>query len=102
MFVFIKKMFISLLTGLVNASNHTKCVSLSNKKCMTQPNEYAQGLNYYPFAVNSDRYVGVCNTINNLCNKLCVPNKTADLNIHVFNIRGIMISVCVSVKISNM
>ena len=26
-----------LLTGLVNASNHIKCVTLSNQKCMTQP-----------------------------------------------------------------
>ena len=33
----IKKMFIVLLPGLVNGSNHTKCVSLSNQKCMTQP-----------------------------------------------------------------
>ena len=29
MFGIIKKMFIGLLTGLVSASNHTKCVSLS-------------------------------------------------------------------------
>ena len=26
-----------LLTSLVNASNHTKCLSLSNQKCTTQP-----------------------------------------------------------------
>ena len=32
MFGSIKKMFIGLLTGLVNASNHEKCVSLSNQK----------------------------------------------------------------------
>ena len=32
-----KKMLIRLLTGLVNGSNHTNCVSLSNQKCMTQP-----------------------------------------------------------------
>ena len=32
MFRLIKKIFIGLLTGLVNASNDTKCVSLSNKK----------------------------------------------------------------------
>ena len=31
MFVFVKKIFIGLLTGLVNGSNHTKCVSLSVK-----------------------------------------------------------------------
>ena len=30
-------LFIGLLTGLVNRSNHTKCVSLSNQKCMTEP-----------------------------------------------------------------
>ena len=37
MFGLIKKIFIGLLTGLVNGSNHTKCVSLNNQKCMTQP-----------------------------------------------------------------
>ena len=33
MFGLIKKMFIGLLTGLVNASSYTRCVSLSNGKC---------------------------------------------------------------------
>ena len=37
MFEFIKKMFIVSLTNVVNASNHTKCVSLSNQKCEIQP-----------------------------------------------------------------
>ena len=41
-------MLIGLLSGIVSASNHTKCMSLSNQKCMTQPiinwqpNEYSQ------------------------------------------------------------
>ena len=35
MFGIIKKVFIALLTGLVNGSNYTKHVSLSNQKCMT-------------------------------------------------------------------
>ena len=30
-------MIFGLLTSIVNASNHTNCVSLSNQKCMTQP-----------------------------------------------------------------
>ena len=29
-------MFIGLLTGLVNASNQIKCLSLSNQKCVIQ------------------------------------------------------------------
>ena len=39
MFGFIKRISIRLLTNmpLVNAFNYTKCVSLSNKKCTTQP-----------------------------------------------------------------
>ena len=37
MFGLIKKIFIGLLTSLVNRSNHTNCVSLSNQKCMIQP-----------------------------------------------------------------
>ena len=37
MFWIIKKIFILLLTGLANGSNHTKCSSLSNQKFMTLP-----------------------------------------------------------------
>ena len=35
--------------------------------------------------VNLDRCAGSCNTLNDLSNKLCVPNKTADLNLSAFN-----------------
>ena len=85
-------MFIVSFTGIVNASNHSKCVSLSNKKCEIQPtlinlhpNEYSQELHYYSFAVKLDRCVGNCTTSNDLSNKVCVPNKAENLNIHVFN-----------------
>ena len=38
------------------------------------PNEYNQQFHYYPFAVKLDRCVGSCNTLNDLSNKVCVPN----------------------------
>ena len=38
MFELIKKIFIRLLTGIVNAYSHTKCVPLINQKSMNQPN----------------------------------------------------------------
>ena len=88
----IKEIFIGLLITIVNASNHTKFVSLSNQKCMIQPtlinfhpNEYSQELHYYPFAVKLDRCVRSCNNLNELSNKVCVPNKTEDLNLSMFN-----------------
>ena len=48
-------------------------------------NEYSQGLCYHAFAVNLDTCVGICNTFNDLSNRVCVPNKTEDLNRNVFN-----------------
>ena len=30
-------------------------------------------------------YLGSCNTVNDLSNKVCVPNKTEDLNLTAFN-----------------
>ena len=83
---------IGLLTALVNGSNPINCVLLSNKNCMTQPtiinlhpNECSQEFHYYLFAVKLDRCLGRCNTLNDLSNKVCVPNKTEDLNLSVFS-----------------
>ena len=48
------------------------------------PNGHSQGLFYYRFAFNLDRCGGSCITLNDL--SLCFPNKTKDLNLHVYNI----------------
>ena len=65
---------------------------LSNQKCMLQPtlinlypNEYSQVFHYYRFVVILDRCVGSWNTLNDLSNKVCVPNKIEDLNLSMFN-----------------
>ena len=82
-------MFNGISFIILNASNHTKCVSLNDQQYMTQPTffncypiEYNQRLCYYPFAVNLDRYVGHCNTFNDLANRTYVSNKRKDLNLH--------------------
>ena len=49
------------------------------------PNEYSQEFHHYPFSVKLDRCVGPCNTLNDLCHKVCVPNKIEDLNLSVLN-----------------
>ena len=83
---------LSQLISTTNASHYTKCISLNKQPCMTQPtlinlhpNEYTQGLRYYSFPVNLDKCTGSCNTLNYLSNIVCVPNKTEDLNLSVFN-----------------
>ena len=37
------------------------------------PNKNGQGLNYYQFAIDQDRYMASCNTLDNLSNRICVP-----------------------------
>ena len=68
------------------------CVSLSNQKCEIQstltnlhPNEYSDEFHYYPLSVKLDRCAGSCDTINDLFNKACLPNKTEDLNLSIFS-----------------
>ena len=92
MFILIEKIFIGLLISIVNASNHKKFILLSNQKCMIQRTlinlhsyEYSQEFQYYPFSVKLDRCVGSYNTLNDLSNKVCVPNKAEDLNLNMFN-----------------
>ena len=40
---------------------------------------------YYPFTVKLGKCVGSFNTLNDLSNKVCVSNKTEDLDLSVFN-----------------
>ena len=49
------------------------------------PNGYSPELHYYLFVVDLDRCAGSCNTLDHLSSRVCVPNETDDLNIHVFN-----------------
>ena len=49
------------------------------------PDEYNQGLRYYQFMVNLDRFNGCFNTLNNPFKRICVPNKTEDVNLSIFN-----------------
>ena len=65
---------------------------VEQSKCMIQPNiinlhpdEYSQKRHYHPFAVNLDRCIESCNTLNDLFNKVCIPNNTEHLNLSVFN-----------------
>ena len=64
----------------------------NNQKCEIQPtfinlhpNEYSQEFHYYQFTVKLDKCVGSCNIINDLSNKVCVPNKIEDLNLNVLD-----------------
>ena len=95
----IKKIFIVLLSSIVNASNHTKCVLLNNQECMTQLTLIYILMNTVKNYTTIDlqlSYIDVLEVIILLMTYLIkyvfkIPNKTGHLNLSVFNmITGIM------------
>ena len=53
MFGFVKEIFIGQLTGLVNASNRTKCLYLTNQEYTTQPTIF----NLHPYEFVSEAVI---------------------------------------------
>ena len=45
--------------------------------------EYNQRLCYYSLTINLDRCNENCNTCHDLSNRICVPNKTEDVNLSI-------------------
>ena len=61
-------------------------VKSSNMHNSTYSDKFSSYLVHYcPLAVNLDKCVENCNTPNDFSNKVCVPNKTEDLNLRLFN-----------------
>ena len=101
MFGFIKKMFIRLFISTVNDSNHAKCIPINNQQCILLTNLFHILTSTVKDYVNLDRYVGSCNTLNDLSKRICVPNKKEDLNLNVFNIiTGVNVSKILTKHIS--
>ena len=66
----------------------TKWVSLNNESCMIRPTFVVLNLfelNYYPFKINLNKCSGSCNSVDDLSTTTCLPNKTKEINIKVFN-----------------
>ena len=77
---------------MANVPNFTTCTSLNNQLCITRPtlidlnsDEYNQGLRYYSFIINLNRCNGSCNTLDKPSSRMCIANKTKDINLNVFN-----------------
>ena len=77
---------------MANVPNFTTCTSLNNQLCITRPtlidlnsDEYNQGLRYYSFIINLNRCNGSCNALDKPSSRMCIANKTKDINLNVFN-----------------
>ena len=72
--LFLKK-HIGLLACMVNTFGNEKYISLNSQQCMTQPTL---------INLHRNEYIH-CNTINDTLVRICISNKTEDVNLSIFN-----------------
>ena len=83
LFRFVKKLFIELLRfGGSLVSGSVKCVSINNEPCLVRSTLIDLNSNdchYYPFMASLRKCNGSCNTLDDFSSKICILNKTEDI-----------------------
>ena len=69
--------------------NSLECASMNNQECKIRPeiiNINTNELLFYLYSIKINRCKGSCNTINDSCAKICVPDQIKNTNVKVFNL----------------
>ena len=88
-FRLIKKVFFLGLTILSNFTNALDCISMKNSECKVRPEIISINSNnhmFYPFSIKVNKCHSNCNNINDVYERICVPDTVKNLNIKVFNL----------------
>ena len=67
--------------------NSLECVSMNNQECKTRSEIINVNTNepmFYPYSIKIIKCKGSCNTINNPCAKICVPDTIKNIYVKVF------------------
>ena len=90
MFGFIEKCFFTAINffsyNTLNV-NSLECVSMNNQECKIRSEIINVNTNesmFYPYSITLNKCKGSCNTINDPCATLCVPDTIK--NVKVFNL----------------
>ena len=91
MFGFIKKIFLTGLTGLLSLISATPLsfISMNNQERKVRPEIINVNSNdpvFYPFNIKGSKYSGSCNNVNDPYTKICAPDVLKNLNVKVFNL----------------
>ena len=67
-----------------------ECLSLINRECMPRPkifnvNEGIGEALFHPYNVLVNKCSGICNTLDNLMSKICVPKVIKNVNMKIYN-----------------
>ena len=85
MFVFIEKIFLTVLAFLSNLVSTTPliCISMNNQVCKVRPEIINVNSNepvFYPFSIKTSKWSGICNNINDSYAKMSVHDVVKNLS----------------------
>ena len=92
MFGFIKKVFVvaMIFFGFSPSNvNSLEFVSMKNQECKIRPKLIDGNTDkplFYPFSIKVNKFGESCNSINDPCATLCVPDVAKTINVKVFNL----------------
>ena len=69
--------------------NSLESVSMNNQECKVIPEIINLNTNeplFYPYSIKINKCKGSCNTINDPCAKICLPNKIKNTDVNVFTL----------------
>ena len=91
MFRFIKQVFIlrMMFFGSLSCENSLECILLKIEECNVRPeivNIDSNNPIFFPFSIKVNKCSGTCNSINDPCPRICVPDAFENLSVKVFNL----------------
>ena len=69
--------------------NSLKCVSMNNQECKVRPkiiNINSNEPSFYPNSIKINKSSGICDNMNDLYAKMCVPDINKNLNVRIFDL----------------
>ena len=89
-FRFIKLIFVAIISfRKIVVTQKVTYIFLNNQPYLAIPNLInlnPSQIHYCLVMVNLDISYGSCNTVDDLCDKTCGPNKVKDVNLKLFNV----------------
>lgn len=89
-FRFIKLIFVAIISfRKIVVTQKVRCIFLNNQPYLAMPNLInlnPSQIHYCLVMVSLDISYGSCNTVDDLCDKTCGPNKAKYVNLKLFNV----------------
>ena len=78
-----------MILVLISTVNSLRCISLKNQDCKVRKVIVDNKYMAFPYKIEIDRCVGICNDINNPHSKVCIPDIVKNVTVKMFDLMNL-------------